>query len=242
MTLDSFPRARTRVWLMLASLLKASLQSKIKLARAVAAITLPATSRRAVSQSYKLTCESTLRTNGLLNAKQLLNCSTGLSRPIARAFSSNTGNNVFLSLKDTSITQMCMLHFWRQTSMLFWAGTFPHYSRKDYLLTSKHQSIENAIAQDLIILLSIGDEDVAALEEEAGRKFVYAIRFTVICVLLGMAIKIFPSLGRYFLFLCTCTAKKQGCTLFWQQLFSFNMLCTELHHANSILSAHSSWN
>ena len=38
-------------------------------------------------------------------------------------------------------------------------------------------------------------EDVAALEEEAGRKFVYAIRFTVICVLLGMAIKIFPSLG-----------------------------------------------
>ena len=101
---------------------------------------------------------------------------------------------------------------------------------------------ENAIAQDLIILLSIGDEDVAALEEEAGRKFVYAIRFTVICVLLGMAIKIFPSLGRYFLFLCTCTAKKQGCTLFWQQLFSFNMLCTELHHANSILSVHSSWN
>ena len=43
---------------------------------------------------------------------------------------------------------------------------------------------------------SAGGEDVAALEEEAGRKFVYAIRFTVVCVLLGMAIKIFPSLGK----------------------------------------------
>lgn len=126
-----------------------------------------------------------------------------------------------------------MLHFWGQSSMLFWAATFPHSSRKDYLLTSRHQRIDaNAIAWNLIILLSTGDEDVAALEEEAGRKFVYAIRFTVICVLLGMAIKIFPSLGRHFLFLGICTAKKQGLTLFWQQLLGFCMFCTALHHAN----------
>lgn len=40
-----------------------------------------------------------------------------------------------------------------------------------------------------------GQKSVPAEEEEVGRRFIQAIRFTAVCTIIGMAIKIFPTLG-----------------------------------------------